>query len=647
MFALTLHFHSPRAYKYIRDKFNNNLPCKRTIQKWYANCNVSRTGICEQSLEILAKNAAKLKSTGVEPVCALIFDEMALKKHLQWSCMQKVFLGPINYGFRPESSEVPLAKEAIVFMVNGFNFNTTLPLAYYFINRLNAEEKVVLLKNIITAIRNCGVRVLSVTFDNLADNFAMCRLLGSNVRDADNYKPYFSLPGDERKIYLIIDPSHLLKLARNILGNNKIMYYGDGKIDWNFFESLEELRIDGTLRHTHKMTKKHLQYTKFKMNVRIAAETLSNAVADSMQTLMNLGEKNFENCSSTIQYIRFINDAFDIMNTKNTEKDNIFKQAINPENEKAVFAFLGTLIDYLKQLRLSDGTMIISSKKRAALRGFIINAINFKCIYEEYVKSNLLSCLPTFKFSQDHVESFFGRIRSMPGCSDNPTVEQFGAAFKKLTVCNEIKCAEKSNCEDELELTILNVSSRRKSFTDEDGSDSHVGNIDEPVDVERLHVIQSDFKSNNLTKMSIAHIADIIEHRIEKSGRFKCGDCKDIFSDNDKLSEIFVTELKGIPCQSTFEICETAEKYVWNLSLDFNYTFGKAMNDILGAFDSQTAYSKTNFEGHETHKEYILRFIITEYVNISATYLAKTITLKEQKLLLRNSFRKLLQLNGE
>lgn len=225
-------------------------------------------------------------------------------------------------------------------------------------------------------------------------------------------------------------------------------------------------------------------------------------------------------------------------------------------------------------------------------------------------------------------------------------MEQFGAAFRKLVVCNEIRCAEKSNCEDELELTILHVSSRRKSITDEVGSDSNIGDIDEPANIERLNEIQGTFKSNNLIKMSIAHIADTIERRIEKLGRFECGDCRDIFSDNEKLSDTFTTELKSIPCQSTFDICETAEKYVCNLSYDFNYTFDNAMSDILREFDSQTAYSKTNFEGHETHKDYIVRFIITEYVNISATYLAKTITLKEQKLLLRNKYRKLVHLAG-
>lgn len=44
-FALTLHFHSARAYDYVRDKFNKNLPHVSTIRKWYSYvcCSCTRT----------------------------------------------------------------------------------------------------------------------------------------------------------------------------------------------------------------------------------------------------------------------------------------------------------------------------------------------------------------------------------------------------------------------------------------------------------------------------------------------------------------------------------------------------------------------------------------------------------------------------
>lgn len=39
-FCLSLHFHSPRGYEFVRKTFNNHLPHPKVIQKWYANSDV-------------------------------------------------------------------------------------------------------------------------------------------------------------------------------------------------------------------------------------------------------------------------------------------------------------------------------------------------------------------------------------------------------------------------------------------------------------------------------------------------------------------------------------------------------------------------------------------------------------------------------
>lgn len=358
-FALTLYFYSPRAYKYIREKCWNHLPHHSTIRKWYANSSVSGArGFCNQSFEILTDHANKLKTGGTEPVCSLIFDEMAIRKHLQWSTSQKNFLGQISYGFRPDCADVPLATNALVFMLNGINFDMTLPVAYYFINWR---------------------------------------------------------------------------------GKNKVLVDGDKQnIKWEYFESLESLRVRNDLSHVHKLTRKHIRYKNSIMKVRVACETLSNSVANSMEGLMEKGYKQFANSTATIRYIRCINDCFDIMNTKDIKNENKFKNALNPENKSEVFAFFEHLSGYLQQIKFPKGQYVFDSPVRTAFRGLIINVANFKSIYEEYVESNLQPFLPTFRFSQDLLESFFGRIRSLPGCNDNPTVEQFCASFKKIVVCNEI-----------------------------------------------------------------------------------------------------------------------------------------------------------------------------------------------------------------
>lgn len=395
MFALTLHFYSPAAYKFVREKFDNHLPHKKTIQRWYANSGVScKSGFCEQSVEILIEKAKKMKANGTELICSLIFDEMAIRKHLQWSNAQKKFNGQISYGFRPEMLEMPIAKNAIVFMVNGINCDVTVPIAYHFINTLTAVEKITLLQQIITEITEIGVRVLNITFDGLSSNFTMCELLGVSF-DMDNLKPYFILPGLERKIYVIVDPSHVLKLVRNTLGNNKVLLDDDGsKIEWKFFEALEKLRDKQDFSHVHKITKRHIEYNNLKMIVRLAAETLSNSVANTMQVLMDKSHEQFSESSATIKFIHFINDCFDVMNTKGISNGNKFKNAINAENKVDIFAFFEKLTDYLKKLKLQSGKSLIDSPNRAAFRGLIVNMASLKSIYEECVESKLLDRLP-------------------------------------------------------------------------------------------------------------------------------------------------------------------------------------------------------------------------------------------------------------
>lgn len=648
MFALTIYFYSPRAYQYLRRKFENNLPHKSSLQKWYANSNVgSKSAFCVQSVEILGKKTEKLRSRGVEPVCSLIFDEMAIKKHLQWSQAQHTFLGQIDYGFRPDCSEIPLANNAIVFMVNGINFDLTLPLAFNFINNLKAEEKATLLKDMISQVNKCGVKVQSITFDGLQSNFTMCESLGANF-NLRKFKPYIVLPGNLSKIYVIVDPSHVLKLVRNTLGNNRILVEGSGgQIEWSFFEKLEALRVEKNFTHMHKLTKKHIEFKNCKMNVRVACETLSNSVANSMKCLREKGHEQFPDSSATEKFIRFINDCFDIMNTKAIKSENKFKNAINSKNKIEIFTFFEEITKYLKKIKFENSNIVLNTRKRTAFRGIIINITNFKSMYEELVESNSLKYLPTFKFSQDHLESFFGRIRSSPGCNDNPTAEQFIASFRKNVVCNEILSSEKSNCEDNLNLTILNVSSRSSHVSN---SDNTISTVEKPGDsehLERSNEIRENFEPNEEMTLSIAYIAGTIEEQIEKMGRFECGDCFDLFSVNDKITVDISSKSNRAPCQSTFDICYVAHKYVQNLSQDYRYTFSNAKDDTLHEFDSETAFSKTNFEGHETHKDFFIEFILTRYIHVQATYIAKRVTLREQKILLRNKLRKFIHFSGQ
>lgn len=57
-FALTLHFYSPRAYDYVRSVYNKNLPCGRTIQKWYESID-GLPGCTSEALQLLKIKSAE------------------------------------------------------------------------------------------------------------------------------------------------------------------------------------------------------------------------------------------------------------------------------------------------------------------------------------------------------------------------------------------------------------------------------------------------------------------------------------------------------------------------------------------------------------------------------------------------------------
>lgn len=653
-FALTLHFYSPRAYNYVREKFDKHLPHAGTIRKWYSTAGTtSEPGICRESLCSLEKLAKEHSANGSQLICSLIFDEMSIRKHLQWSDSRH-----ISYGFRPDNAAVPVATNVIVFMVNGVNVEFNFPIAYYFVTSLTADEKIALLKDIVAEIRNCGVRVLNITFDGLNSNSTMCETLGATFK-LNDWKPFFKLPGDNNNIYIIFDPSHMLKLMRNCLGNKKYIINGDGsKIEWKYFESLESFRIKKELTHLHKLTKKHMQFQGNKMNVRLASETMSTSVANSMKFLMDEGHKEFFNCTATVEFVRIINDIFDTMNTKRDSKKSGYKQAISPQNNSEIFAFFDKAIEYLKKVEIPVITIkraengdkervltekrAIDSRLRTAFRGFISNMVNKKMIYMECVDPKQMECLPTFAFSQDHLESFFGRIRALNGCNDNPTIEQFNGALRKIIVNDEIKTTTKANCQDSLNLSLLNVSSGNVKTVDVNLNE--VPELD-AEQFERMQRIQREYDSNDVMGASIGYAAAVIEQKIVEQGLFTCLKCMSTIPENDKVTMRIPSARQ--PCQTTFEICSIAHKYIRYLLHDHRYTYEKLLSDISCEYNHENAFPKTNFNGHETHRKDFVDFIISEYIRVQATYFAKQVTLREQDILIRKKYKKMIHFKGQ
>lgn len=209
---MSLHYLSPRAYSYVRNKFNRNLPHEQTIRQWYRNSDIdSSSGIAHNSLNALQNYAEKMKSeTNKQLIVSLIFDEMAIQRSLMWCRSSNKFIGQIDKGKINEDEDFTLASNVIVFMVSGLNAELEQPVAFYFIQTLNAVDRSQIVIEVIEAISQRQIKVANITFDGYKSNATMCDILGANLTAVDGqYVTSFRNSYDNTKVRIIFDPSHI------------------------------------------------------------------------------------------------------------------------------------------------------------------------------------------------------------------------------------------------------------------------------------------------------------------------------------------------------------------------------------------------------------------------------------------------------
>ena len=98
-----------------------------------------------------------------------------------------------------------------------------------------------------------------------------------------------------------------------------------------------------------------MQFRKHKMNVQLAAQTLSSSVADAIEFLdVSVKLPEFKGSQPTITFIRTIDRLFDILNSRNPVAKG-YKQALRPESKDTWETMLKTTANYLLTLKTVAG----------------------------------------------------------------------------------------------------------------------------------------------------------------------------------------------------------------------------------------------------------------------------------------------------
>lgn len=633
-FSITLHFYSPRAYKFIRDKFNKHLPNETTIRKWYANCTQEcQPGINKESMRTLASVANDFKNENKQLIVSIAFDEMAIRRLVQWSEAKKKFLGYVTYG--SFQTNIPVARNALVFLATALNADFSIPIAHHFVVSLKKNELATLLQEVITKITSLGIKVACITFDGLRTNFAACEFLGASLKP-NNIKPFILNPVNSSKIHIFIDACHVLKLARNLIAKEENLFNRSNNtiISWIFFRRLEAHRIKNDFV-CHKLTKKHIQWFRAKMDVRLASETMSRSVANSMEHLMNEGVKNFQHSQGTIEYIRFVDTFFDIFNSKKEKKSNVFKSPITIASKEKIFEFLNETDTYLRSLTL-NGRSVLISKKNTAFKSMLINIMSLKSIVSDYLDSGLIQSVATFRLSQDPLETLFGRLRSLNGNNNNPSVEQFTSALRKMLVHNEIMSSDLSNCTDQLKiLTISSLKQKEMEICAHELDDEEIDSI-----IINDRFCPNDYLQNVFQDSTVIRMANDIENKIQLIARFECENCMDVLTNNQtNWSESHSC------CLSTVLIGKIVYKFFNIFKNKRNISYEILIETISQNIDKDIVFP--NFGCENEHKEYFINFIVKEFIRMRAVYIAKTSTLNEQRRMLRKQLNKAVHFQGQ
>lgn len=373
-------------------------------------------------MDILREKAEKyLEEKKHKLHVTLHYDDVAIRKHLCYSNETNKFVGFTTYistsknKTNDDSSQPELAKEALVYMAVGQDFK--IPVAYELCNGLDGVDRAALTLQVVKAIESAGAIVMSLTGDGLAGNISAAVILGANFKEG---KPYFQSPTyPEQKIYIILDPSHDLKLARKHLSSNKIHYKGK-LVDWNLLVTLVNKQSLDNFNLRNKLTKLHINWYQKPMNVRLAAETISKSVADTLEQLRKDGYEEFQNAETTEDFLRFFNNGFDILNFGTNQKsDSKYKQPIREDTANHIFEFAEKFKEYIIGLEFGippNSKPILKSSAERGFFGFYYDFVSLQGIYNDFVLNGPLDEFFPFQFSQDHLETFFSLIRYESTC---------------------------------------------------------------------------------------------------------------------------------------------------------------------------------------------------------------------------------------
>ena len=436
--ALSIFHASPKAFGLLKKLFA--LPCIETLK-----CSLRRLNIYPGFSKAVL-SAIKMKSqcmSSQDKNCALIFDEMSIKRALSYDSRRDEIEGLEDLGNGLGKS---IASSALVFLVRGLKTKWKQPLSFH-ISTSTIKHDVLrdLICQAIREVRETGLNPVVLICDQGPNNRACLSRL-----DVSPETPYFEVDG--KAVHVMYDTPHLVKNIRNNFKAQILMF--DGKpVKWEYVSMFYELDSKRQIRLAPKLRSKHINIPPFKnMNVRLAAQVLSHSVASGIKMLIKKGKMPQE-AEPTADFIEFFDKLFNVFNSTSKMSSSQFKHALYTGSSH--WQFMDTAVTKLSSLKTLTGSIL------PCVKGWLQNIAVIKVLFD-----NLgMTYLCTARFNQDCLENLFSQIRRK-GCQrDNPDAQQFRAAFRDILVDYLIDESKVSNCDVDLDEMLFDLEDLSRECT--------------------------------------------------------------------------------------------------------------------------------------------------------------------------------------
>jgi len=592
-FAISLFYNSPGTYRFLRNVQKINLPGLSTIKGWIGSSKFS-PGFVNSYMEQI-----KIKVNAMDneqKYCVIAFDEMSIKKYLEYSKYLDVVEGYEDLGHKGRNDKV--ASQALVFIARGLYSKWKLPLAYFLsASSTRCLELKNLISDVIEKALEVGLIITAVICDQGSNNCAALKQLGCTKES-----PYFEVNG--KRIFSILDIPHIFKNYRNNFLKNNLVFDGN-EISFSDIRTAYEIdKMSGTSRALLKITDSHINPGPFqKMKCKLALQLFSNTVTAVIKTCVTTGQIKSTTGAYTANFLKHMNDLFDCLNSKCLYSSNPKMCALSEERPSQ--------IQFLNEAkRLHENIKLVKPNTKYGYRlpcfdGLVWSINSITMLYSQQ-KNLQFTYLLTSRLNQDYVENTFALFRQRGGYNPNPTARTFRSTFSIQAKNNLFKASELSNCESDMDSNLLAPTSNSDTLlnlvNESDSDYTSTLNVDDEPFTNTDDNLEEEDCEISLEMCSNAYFAGYLGKSC--FDHFKCSKCVDKFLKKDENLNLF-DQHEFLIFYKNYESKE----------IDSNSCFLKKPTEILIQFVKNAQIMLKKLVEQKPHRKNIAHFINKQITN--------------------------------